>query len=419
MKFFLNIKVIQSCNFKSLWLFDRFKMFCYMFLGYIFFYFSRKSLIFMTPLMINELKISIYEIGVINSIFYVTYAVSKVVGGIISDNYTSKYLMFIGLICTGILNIFIGVSDNIIIIAIFWTCNAFFQGWGWPHITKQLTYFYKKNERGLWWGILSISHNIGGAIIPVIIGFLSLNFLWRTNFLIIGVACIFLGFVLILKLKYRYNYPAILLYTSTSNSTLKINLISLIKNRNILLLCMCYFFIYLIKTGINDWIVLYMINQKEHNLFSASMSVFYFEMGGFCGIIFSGWITDKIIKNRVIFLFLCVIFLFVSSIIFYNIPLGFIQLEYISIFVLGIFLFAPQMLVGLIASEFVDKKIACTANSLVGSVAYFGAALAGYPFSLIINISWHIYFIMIFFCEIILIPILILFFLNNKSDEKY
>lgn len=405
---------MQDYNLSSSWILWRFKMFCCVFLGYVFFYFSRKSLIFIMPLMINELKISIYEIGVINSIFYVTYAFSKVIGGVISDNTSSKYLMFIGLICTGLLNMLIGLADSISVIAIFWTFNAFFQGWGWPPITKHLTYFYKKSERGLWWGILSISHNVGGAIIPVVIGFLSLNFFWRTNFLIVGFICIFLGCVLIWKLKCMYSYSSMLLHIPASKPILSLNIMSVIKNKNIFLLCMCYFFIYVIKTGINDWIVLYMINQKEYNLFSAGVIIFYFEMGGIFGIIFSGWITDKVIKNRVIFLFLCVICLLIISVIFYNIPLGFVQLEYVSIFFLGIFLFAPQMLIGLIASEFVDKKIACTANSLVGSFAYIGAALAGYPFSLIINISWHVYFIMIIFCEIMLIPILIIFFFNNR-----
>ncbi|HFL8819357.1 MAG TPA: MFS transporter [Candidatus Azoamicus sp. OHIO2] len=385
-----------------------------MFLGYIFFYFSRKSLVFMAPLMIDELKISIYEIGMINSIFYITYACSKIIGGVIADNSKCKYLMFIGLIFTGLFNVLIGFSSSILVITLFWTLNAFFQGWGWPPITKQLIYYYKKTERGLWWGILSISHNIGGAIIPVIIGFLSLKFLWKTNFFVIGFSCMCVGFFLIWCLNKIYDYHKILFYTVSVESKLTFNIISLLQNKKIFLLCMCYFFIYLIKTCINDWIVLYMINQKEHNLFSASIAIFYFEVGGICGIVVSGWMTDKLIKNRMVFLLISVIFLFLISIAFYVIPVGFKKVEYAGLFVLGFFLFSQQMLLGLIASEVVNKNIACTANGFVGSFAYVGASLAGYPCSLIINVSWNIYFIMIFFCEIILIQILTLFLLNNR-----
>ncbi len=412
MKFLLNIKR-RHFKINSLYNSCRFKIFCTMFLCYILFYFSRKSLIFMAPLMIENLKISIYDVGIINSIFYIMYAFSKFICGVISDKSHSKYLMFIGLFLTGLFNVCVGFSNNIILIAIFWTLNAFFQGWGWPPITRHLTYWYVKSERGVWWGILSISHNIGGAIIPIIVGFLSLLFSWRMNFFIIGLFCMCISLFLIDILKNTPNHPKILL----SVGMIKIfdfKIITLVRNKNIYLLCLCYFFIYLVRTAINDWLVLYMINQKEHTLFLASMCIFYFEVGGILGILVAGWMTDRIIKNRLIFLFFSVICLFFMSVIFYNIPVGFNNIEYFVIFFLGFFLFAPQMLIGLIASEFVSKNKACTANSLVGSFAYMGASLAGYPFSLIINISWNVYFIMIIFCEIVLVIILIIFFLNSK-----
>jgi sugar phosphate permease len=149
-----------------------------------------------------------------------------------------------------------------------------------------------------------------------------------------------------------------------------------------------------------------MINQKDHNLFSASFVIFYFEFGGILGIILAGWVTDNLVKNRIVFLILAMFCFFIISLFFYSIPTGFRMVEYIIIFALGFFLFSQQMLIGLVASEFVNKSSACTANGLVGFFAYFGASLAGYPFSLMINISWNIYFIMIFFCEIILILIL-------------
>lgn len=48
--------------------------------------------------------------------------------------------------------------------------NAFFQGWGWPPCSKILNTWYSRNERGLWWAIWNTSHNLGGAIIPLIAG---------------------------------------------------------------------------------------------------------------------------------------------------------------------------------------------------------------------------------------------------------
>lgn len=384
----------------------RFKIFFCMFFAYIFFYFSRKSLVFMFPLMLDDLSFNIYDVGIINSIFYITYAISKFFSAIITDKYNSKYFMFFGLIFTGLLNIFICFSKSILFISFFWILNAFFQGWGWPPITKQLTYLYKNNERGLWWSFFSISHNIGGAVIPIIIGLLSVNFIWRVNFFIIGFFCVLTGIFFIYVFK---NYAV----SSNNYFVFKPYKFVDIFNKKIFILCICYFFIYLIKTALNDWLILYMVNQKEYVLVSASFSIFYFEFGGILGILFSGWVSDKFFSNRFFFLFICVLFLFCTSFIYYIIPIGYIYFDFFVIFLIGFFLFSPQMLIGLIASEIVDKKLACTSNGLVGAFAYIGAALAGYPFSFIINISWNFYFIIILFSQFFLIFLLYFSIINN------
>ncbi len=410
-------KLTTNNNIAYLYKYWRFRLLYSMFIGYIFFYFSRKSLILLSPLIIEDLKISLYQIGIINSIFYITYAASKFIGGIITDKSNPRYIMSIGLMFTGLFNLLIGMSNNIIIITILWTLNAFFQGWGWPPITKQLTYWYNKTDRGFWWGIFSISHNVGGAIIPIIIGFSSIFFFWQVNFYIIGLSCIIISLLLLNRLR---NTPESLGLPPIDSVRINHNIINqsilniILFNKNIWLLCFCYFFIYIIKTGLNDWIILYLINQKEYTLLSAGICVFNFEIGGMLGIILTGWLSCKFVNNRIVFLLIYIKLLLIISIIFYTIPIGYNKIDCIIIFALGFVAFAPQILIGLTASELVDKNIACTANSFVGSWAYIGAALAGYPFSFIINLSWNFYFIIIVLCELILIIIIIIILNKNK-----
>lgn len=387
----------------------QFRIFYSIFFGYIFFYFTRKSIIFLSPLIINELHFSINEIGLISTIFYITYAISKFIGGIISDKSNTRYLMSIGLILTGICNILIGTSSNINIILTLWTLNAVFQGWGWPPITKQITHWYKKKERGFWWSVCSTSHNIGGAIIPIIISYLSIKFGWRKSMYIIGSICIIMGFILMNRLRDKpesIGLPAIE-NIKKNNQKQKINN-KIIKNKYIWLLCIAYFFLYIIRTAINDWTILYLVNQKGYNLFSAGLSIFYFEIGGIIGMITAGIVTDKLFHGkRILFIFICATGLITISIILWNTPIGHKNIDYIIIGILGFLTFGPQMLIGLIASEIVPKDSVCTANGFVGCWAYIGAAITGYPFGLIINISWNIYFFIITICTIILMIIII------------
>ena len=62
-------------------------------------------------------------------------------------------------------------------------------------------------------------------------------------------------------------------------------------------------------------------------------------------------------------------------------------IDFILIGSIGFFVFGPQMLIGLAASEYVDKKAACSANGFVSWFGYVGAAAAGYPLGILISIS--------------------------------
>ena len=136
---------------------------------------------------------------------------------------------------------------------------------------------------------------------------------------------------------------------------------------------------------------------------------FFFELGGFIGALFAGWFSDKIFGgNRIPYIIICACGLLLIIPFFYYSPYKFVILDNIFIFFIGFFIFGPQMLVGLAAAEFVDKKAACTANGFAGTFAYVGAVLAGYPLGIILDIwSWYGFFVVMFFSSIMLILILL------------
>jgi len=251
-------------------------------------------------------------------------------------------------------------------------------------------------------------------MIPIIVGFLSVSFGWKISIGIVGLVSVFMSFFLI---KIMFSIPDI----SDKNLLKKNNIFNfknifyIINNNNILLLGFSYLFIYIIKTSINDWTVLFLVNQKKYNLVSAGISIFYFELCGMLGMVFSGWVTDKyLFGNRIFYIFISSIFLILFSLVFWIIPVGYQKFDYIIIGIIGFFIFGPQMLIGLIASEFVDKNFSCTANGFVGTLGYFGAAITGYPFGFIINFSWNIYFFVIVLSSFILMFIILILLIKGQ-----
>ena len=124
----------------------RFRIFYGMYFGYIFYYFSRKSFTFAMPALMADLGFDKSQIGILGSVLSITYGLSKFLSGVLSDRSNPRYFMAVGLILTGCLNIFFGLSSSILFFVIFWGFNGFFQGWGWPPCARLLTHWYSQKE---------------------------------------------------------------------------------------------------------------------------------------------------------------------------------------------------------------------------------------------------------------------------------
>lgn len=398
----------------------RIRIFYSMYAGYVFFYFTRKSFTFAMPAMIQELGFSKAELGWLATILYITYGFSKFVNGVLSDRSNPRYFMAIGLILTGIFNFLFGMSSSIFFFALFWGLNGWFQGWGWPPITKQLTYWYAKHERGTWWSICSTSHNIGGALIPLLAGFLAQHYGWRYAMHVPGAICILYGLLLLNRMRdvpQSLGLPPIEVYKGQTKDVSEektkeaqdknlptpkqILFEHVLNNKFVWMLAVSYFFVYIVRTAVNDWTVVYLMEERQYlNETIAGGNIAMFELGGFFGMLAAGWGTDYFFKGRrVPFMMLCALGLVVSMALFWVSPPGHIYLDYTLMTVIGFLVFGPQMLVGLAAAELVSKKAACTANGFAGCWAYAGAAFTGGPLGKIIDeYSWDGFFTLMLAC---------------------
>jgi len=391
----------------------RIRTFYTMWAGYAFFYFSRKSFTFAMPVMQNELGLGKFELGLLGSILYITYGVSKFLSGILGDRSNPRYFMSVGLILTGIFNLCFGMSSLFIAFAIFWGLNGWFQGWGWPGCAKLLTHWYSQSERGRWWSVWNTSHNIGGALIPIIGAACAEYYGWRYAMYVPGIICILAGFFVMNRLrdtpqslglppieKFRNDQSSNGTKESSGLSTKQIMWEYVISNKYIWLLAISYFLIYVIRTGINDWSMLYLIEVKNYTNMEAGLCVCWFEVGGFFGSLVAGWSSDLIFngkRNPINVLFTVVILglLFAFKMVNYPLPI----LDAAFIFLFGFFIFGPQMLIGMAAAELSHKKAAATATGFVGCFAYLGAAAAGGPLGAITKAwGWDSYLLTLFVC---------------------
>lgn len=394
----------------------RWRIFWGMFIGYALFYFTRKSFTFVTPALIADLGFQKSDLGFLSTILSLTYGLSKFVSGLQSDRSNPRYFMSIGLILTGVFNICFGLSSSLYLFALFWGLNGWFQGWGWPPCARLLTHWYSHKERGSWWASWNVSHNVGGALIPLVVGVAADYYGWRFAMFVPGVICILGGLWLMYQLrdtpqslglppieKFRNDYSGIAEgknYVERELTTREILFEYVLNNKFIWLLAFSYFFLYIVRTGVNDWSVLYLVEEKKYSQIGATGAVSLFEVGGFFGSLLAGFASDRIFKARrgpvnIAYSFLM---LFAVAAFWYT-PAGFPWLDSASMFMIGFLVFGPQMLIGVAAAELSHKKASATATGFAGWFAYFGAAFAGYPLGLLTqHYGWEGFFWALIIC---------------------
>ena len=393
----------------------RLRIFLGMYVGYAFYYFTRKSLNFVLPTLMSDLSLTKVDVGIFGTIIYISYGLSKFLSGIMSDRSNPRYFMSIGLIITGLLNIVFGFSSSMIAFSLIWFLNGMFQGWGWPPCARLLTHWYSQNERGSWWSLWSTSHNSGAALITILCPFLAQYFGWRSGMFIPGALSIVVGFWMMYTLRdtpQSLGLPAIEKFRneddkSSSNEeelTLRDRLFKYVLNNKLIwLLSLSYFFVYIIRTVVNDWGMFFLIEQKGFSNMAAGTALFWFEAGGFLGILSSGIASDKVFGGKripisVLFSFLVLFGVFTL----WACPNQSYILASIGMFLVGFFIFGPQMLIGIAAAEMSHKKAAGTATGFAGWFGYAGAACGAAPFgALSHHFGWEGVFAALVLCSIL------------------
>lgn len=405
-----------------------------MYIGYVLFYFTRKNLLAALPGMKEGLGYTMTDLGWILTLSSLAYGVSKFTSGLLSDRSNPRYFMAIGLFVVGILNLFFGMSSHLLWLGIIWALNGWFQGWGWPPSSRLLMHWYGQKQRARWWSIWNTSHNLGGAIIPIVaVFFITLLGGWQYALYIPGVIAILGSLFLVNRLRdtpQSLGLPPIEEFCGEREAkgeedfqereltTREILVKHVLFNRYIWLLSLAYFFVYLVRQSINDWSLIYLVDGQGCNPAKASFCVGIFEIGGLFGSLAAGWLSDIGFKGargqtNVLFsigLILAIGFFWLGS-------SGPWMMSFLGMLMVGFFVFGPQMLIGIACAELSHKKAAATATGFAGFFAYLGASFAGAPLARVAEVwGWGAFFGTVGTCGMIVT--LLLLPLWGVTDKK-
>lgn len=362
-------------------------------IAYGLFYFTRKNISIALPLLSEELGYSNTELGILGSLIYVSYAISKGLLGFVGDRADPRRFLAVGLALSAVVNLCFSFSTSLVAFGIFWFINGMVQAMGAPACAKICVRWYSVSERGTKWGIWNISHQAGGGIILILAGWFASWMGWRGVFIGPAIICLIGVFFILNRLrdrpeqlglppieKYR-NDPEVEEGADDEDKELTYGQLvvrRVLTNPNLLLLALGSMCVYIVRYGTLDWGTKYLVEVKGQDIGWAGTTTSLIEFLGIPGMLLAGYLSDKVFgARRAPICIISLVLLAASTAALYFVPQDQPWLDALALAAIGFFTYGPQMLLaGVAAADTCGARVAAAAVGITGTFSYIGAIIS-------------------------------------------
>ncbi|UWD35332.1 MFS transporter [Mycoplasma cottewii] len=368
------------------------------FLGYMVFYFTRKQWTFWGSIAVTEKMITSDQFALVGLVFAIAYGLCKFITSPLSDTKSNRWLLGLGLIGAGIVNLLIGFcfsSKANITASVVGSCILMVLG-GYLHslgATPSVRLLYKwfnhnsRRNRMIFW---NISHNVGGAlavyIIPLSFTIFGEKLGMVGYFVLPSLLSVLTGVLVVIFAKDRpeqVGLPSLEKYynlkligktektpTEEDNKPFIYFFVKyVLKNKWIWLLVIANICTYTMRAGLSDFTLRYLKDvynfdiKKEAGLIYSMM-----DWGAVVLTLAVGLSVNKWFKR-----FVPIVILSIAITIFAIIGVwqsgDKISLLAFSMF-LGGFIFIPQTFFGMLSGEFSHHRVVSTSSGILGITSY-------------------------------------------------
>lgn len=205
--------------------------------------------------------------GLIVSSQNMAYAISKFLGGILSDSCSSRLLFSSGLVLSGIATIAFAQSESVWLFTLLWFLNGFAQGVGWPACAKVLRQWFSPLSFGTWWSILSASANVSGGFSPFVAAYFILHYGWRTSVMVSGFVSVVFGILsvfTVINSPTNVGMPTFAKPPRKDSISNTADAMTVLSSPFIWIVCACYSMVFCAKTSAVDWGQMYLMEDHKH-----------------------------------------------------------------------------------------------------------------------------------------------------------
>ncbi|MEN8187732.1 MAG: MFS transporter [Bacteroidota bacterium] len=413
----------------------QYKIFSATWLAYVGYYFARKAFFVVKSDMSDTLELNTIQLAHLGTAYLISYMIGQYSSAYFGRKLGPKYLLIVGMGISLLCNVIFGISNSYWTLILFLSLNGLAQGTGWPGSIGSLAYWFKRKQRGSILGIWSTCYQLGSVLATSFAAYMLGQYGWRWSFFGASLVLLVIWMVVI------YLHP---------NRPEDVGLDPIVdedelsdqadKNTNekeekglgwskevvftIVTMGLIYFGIKFLRYALWSWAPFLLRNNFGQAGDDAGYISTVFDILGFAGVIFAGFVSDRYFKGRRSFLsFLMLFFMALSFVMMYT--MGSTSLFYftISMGLAGFMLYGPDSLIsGVGAIDVGTKKGALVAAGIIngtGSIGpIFQEEIIGWMYEKYNHELTPIFILLVVVASITAFITFILWFRSKKSIVK-
>jgi OPA family sugar phosphate sensor protein UhpC-like MFS transporter len=372
----------------------RWQIFAITWIAYAGFYLTRKSFSIAKIDIEHDLGMSDAQMAWIDGAYLVAYAAGQFIFGIAGDRLGTRRVVSTGMFVSVLAAVAMGASTWVVMLGLFFLIQGLCQSSGWAPLSKNMSAFFSRGERGTVMGLWCTNYALGGLLASMVAGVAGDHLGWRYAFYVPAAALAVVAVFFLLLQRNRpedVGLPPIEQYHGDAAAVLIKNdspaqapegswnvVREVLTNRMVLLFAAVYFLLKPARYAILFWGPKYMHARLDSSMTESGLLSGLFELAGPAAALTGGYLSDKVFgTRRVPVCVICLVLLGALLMAFNHFPVSRLTLG-MSFFAIGMLLFAPDSLVvGAAAVDFGTKKGASTAAGVINGMGSIGAILGG------------------------------------------
>jgi sugar phosphate permease len=379
---------------------DRYAAWGLTWVAYASYYFGRKGFSVVKSTLQHTLGVSVYSLGLIDTLYLTAYALGQFVSGYFGDRVGARRLIGYGLIVSAAACAAFGATHFALAFAALFFVNGLAQSTGWPGTTRAMAEWTTPQNRGTVMAFWCTCYQVGSIVATDFAAYLLRNHGWRAAFF--GPALWMLLVALLILSFLKSNTAAT---AAVKNADLRVEADAerelrqaaqraAFKSPVLWAFGASYFFIKYVRYALLFWLPYYLSATLSYAPDRAAYISNAFEAGGIVGVIALGAFSDRVRKlSRAALSILSLLALALALLACSSFG-PHITLTVASLALVGALLFGPDALLsGAAAQDAGGVAAAATATGLVNGVGSLGGILEGLTLpSISAHFGWHAMF---------------------------